>query len=103
MAVEFKPLKCSNYSLRTCPDHPRVITGKRNGNGAGPQLCDTLDRVCRDAEALVGREQAQRRVAVTQEALDEKMDNLRGAVTMGKKASHHWTYNTNIIVRTIDS
>lgn len=40
-----------------------------------------------DAEALVGKgnEQAKRRVAVTQEALDEKMDNIRGAVIMGEK------------------
>ena len=50
----------------------------------GPQLRNTLERVCVDAQALLGKEQAQRRVAVTQEALDEKMDNIRGAVTMGK-------------------
>lgn len=30
------------------------------------------------------KDHAQRRIAVTQEALDEKMDNLRGAVTMGE-------------------
>ena len=42
-----------------------------------------------DAEALVGKEQAKRRVAVTQEALDEKMDNIRGAVTMGKEGQEH--------------
>lgn len=64
---------------------PAVVhPGKRNGNGVGPQLCNTLERVCVDAQALLGKEQAQRRVAVTQEALDEKMDNIRGAVTMGK-------------------
>ena len=42
-----------------------------------------------DAEVLVGagkgNEQARRRLAVSQEALDEKIDNIRGAVTMGKK------------------
>lgn len=43
-----------------------------------------------DAEVLVGKgqgqgnEQARRRVAVAQEALDEKVDNIRGAVTMGE-------------------
>ncbi|CAM9212566.1 unnamed protein product [Ectocarpus fasciculatus] len=57
-------------------------TGKRTGNGVGPQLCETLERVCVDAESFLGKEQTQRRVAVTQEALDEKMDNIRGAVTM---------------------
>ena len=61
-----------------------MSSGKRNGNGVGPQLCNTLERVCVDAQALLGKEQAQRRVAVTQDALDEKMDNIRGAVTMGK-------------------
>lgn len=61
-----------------------VPPGKRTGNGVGAQLSETLERVCRDAEALVGKEQSNRRVAVTQEALDEKMDNIRGAVTMGK-------------------
>lgn len=39
-----------------------------------------------DAEVLVGKgkEQAKRRVAVSQAALDETMDNIRGAVTMGE-------------------
>lgn len=67
-----------------------IETGKRTGNGVGPQLSETLERVCVDAEVLVGaagkgNEQAKRRVAVAQEALDEKMDNIRGAVTMGEK------------------
>lgn len=48
-----------------------------------------------DAEALIGKEQAKRRVAVTQESLDEKMDNIRGAVTMGKP----WQHNTKSIRR----
>lgn len=74
-------------------------SGKRTGNGVGPQLCETLERVCRDAEALIGKEQAQRRVAVTQESLDEKMDVIRGAVTMGKSvravtAGEHDTPNS---------
>lgn len=65
-------------------DDDYCAPGKRTGNGVGAQLSETVERVCRDAEALVGKEQSQRRVAVTQEALDEKMDNIRGAVTMGK-------------------
>ncbi|CAM9748459.1 unnamed protein product [Pylaiella littoralis] len=64
------------------PHYQPDPTGKRTGNGVSPQLCDTLERVCVDAEALLGKEQAQRRVAITQAALDEKMDNIRGAVTM---------------------
>lgn len=61
-----------------------MVSGKRNGNGVGPQFGDTFERVCKDAEALVGKEQSKRRIALTQEALDEKMDNMRGAVTMGE-------------------
>lgn len=59
------------------------MSGKRTGNGVGPQLREVFERVCKDAEVFVRKDQAQRRVAVTQEALDEKMDNIRGAVTMG--------------------
>lgn len=75
-----------NTYIRTLlhDDDDLVPPGKRTGNGVGAQLSETLERVCRDAEALVGKEQSQRRVAVTQEALDEKVDNIRGAVTMGK-------------------
>lgn len=58
--------------------------GKRDGNGVSPQLRETFERVCSDAETLLGKEQTKRRIALTQEDLDEKMDNMRGAVTMGK-------------------
>lgn len=64
--------------------HP-TIPGKRTGNGVGPQLSETVERVCVVAEVLLGKEKTQRRVAIMQEALDEKMDNIRGAVTMGKR------------------
>lgn len=88
--IFFHLLKCRwfccfhiSYPYRCCwPCNADL--GKRTGNGVSPQLCDTLERVCVDAEALLGKEQAQRRVAITQAALDEKMDNIRGAVTMGE-------------------
>lgn len=74
------------------------MAGKRTGNGVGPQLSETLERVCVDAEVLVGvgkgNEQAKRRVAVAQEALDEKMDNIRGAVTMGEKVEREMRMKT---------
>lgn len=63
---------------------PTTRAGKRNGNGVGPQLRETFERVCKDAETLMGKEQSKRRIAVTQQALDEKIDNIRGAVTMGE-------------------
>mmetsp|Transcript_19400 Transcript_19400/g.25565 ORF Transcript_19400/g.25565 Transcript_19400/m.25565 type:complete len:285 (-) Transcript_19400:156-1010(-) len=57
-------------------------TGLRVGNGIGPQLTETFERVCADAEAAMHIEQVQRRIATTQDILQEKLDNMRGAVMM---------------------
>ncbi|CAN0055503.1 unnamed protein product [Heterosigma akashiwo] len=57
-------------------------TGMRTGNGVGPTLTQTFEQVCADAEAAINVEQVRRRVATTQAALDEKLANCRGAVTM---------------------
>ncbi|CAM9787236.1 unnamed protein product [Choristocarpus tenellus] len=65
-------------------------TGKRTGNGVGPQLTETFEKVCKDAELMLeqsrgggtGRNGGGKLAAVTQDALNEKMDNIRGAVTM---------------------
>ncbi|KAG5177217.1 putative flagellar basal body protein [Tribonema minus] len=51
-------------------------TGKRTGNGVSPQLMETIERVCQDAEMAVSK------AAASKEQLDEKLDNIRGAVTM---------------------
>lgn len=79
------------------------MAGKRTGNSVGPQLSETLERVCVDAEVLVGvgkgNEQAKRRLAVAQEALDEKMDNIRGAVTMGEKVEREMRKKTHLTRR----
>jgi hypothetical protein len=57
-------------------------SGKRNGNGTSPQLKETIDRVCRDAELSVDKAMVTNRQAITQELLDEKLANISGAVTM---------------------
>lgn len=57
-------------------------SGKRTGNGVSEQLLETIERVCKDAEMAVGKAATAARVATTQEVLDEKLANIRGAVTM---------------------
>ncbi|CAN0494254.1 unnamed protein product, partial [Phaeothamnion confervicola] len=62
------------------PDYKPDPSGRRTGNGVGAQLREVFERVCVDAELTV--DAAQRRAVTTQEMLDEKIDNIRGAVTM---------------------
>ena len=57
-------------------------TGARTGNGVGPQLCETIERVAADAESVAGSQLATRRQATTLAMLQEKLDNIRGVVTM---------------------
>jgi len=57
-------------------------TGLRTGNGVGPQLRETMERVCLDAEAAINAEQVRRRIPTTMELLQEKLDNIRGATMM---------------------
>eukprot|EP01035_Chromulina_nebulosa_P019287 gene19287-25147_t len=57
-------------------------TGIRTGNGPGPRLSETLDLVANDAEALLSKDNVTRKIAITLNILQEKLDNIRGAVTM---------------------
>jgi hypothetical protein len=57
-------------------------TGNRTGNGPGPQLRETIERVCIDAEAALDKNNVLRKIATTRAGLTEKMDNMRGAVMM---------------------
>lgn len=57
-------------------------TGMRTGSGPGPQLVATLERVALDAESILDKENVRRKVAITLEILQEKLDNIRGAVIM---------------------
>jgi hypothetical protein len=56
--------------------------GNRTGNGVGPQLTETIERVCLDAEAVCSANNVKMKMAITRDMLQEKMDNMRGAVTM---------------------
>merc|ERR1712216_1079661 len=48
----------------------------------GPQLSETFEMVAIDAEAILDKEILAKRIPITLEKLQEKMDNIRGAVTM---------------------
>ena len=56
-------------------------TGNRTGNGTGPQLVTTLEQVATDAESAIN-DLVPRKLATTLSMLQEKLDNIRGAVTM---------------------
>eukprot|EP00595_Chromulina_sp_UTEXLB2642_P003666 CAMPEP_0196761960 /NCGR_PEP_ID=MMETSP1095-20130614/1280_1 /TAXON_ID=96789 ORGANISM="Chromulina nebulosa, Strain UTEXLB2642" /NCGR_SAMPLE_ID=MMETSP1095 /ASSEMBLY_ACC=CAM_ASM_000446 /LENGTH=227 /DNA_ID=CAMNT_0042112105 /DNA_START=180 /DNA_END=863 /DNA_ORIENTATION=+ len=57
-------------------------TGIRTGNGPGPKLSETLELVANDAEAVLSKDNVTRKIAITLNMLQEKLDNIRGAVTM---------------------
>mmetsp|Transcript_29385 Transcript_29385/g.50720 ORF Transcript_29385/g.50720 Transcript_29385/m.50720 type:complete len:288 (-) Transcript_29385:69-932(-) len=56
--------------------------GVRTGNGPGPQLAETLERVCSDAEAALSANLVKQRTAVSMDLLDDKLANMQGAVMM---------------------
>ncbi len=47
--------KYKGETLERGPYYEGDPTGIRNGNGVGPQLADTMDRVARDAEASLDK------------------------------------------------
>jgi len=57
-------------------------TGIRTGEGVGPQLTETIERVALDAEAAIHKSMADRKMPMTIEFLQEKLDNIRGVVMM---------------------
>lgn len=72
----------NGVKIEKSPYYMADPTGIRNGNGVGPQLTETIERVARDAEAILDKENVTRKLAITLPMLQEKLDNIRGAVTM---------------------
>jgi hypothetical protein len=102
MAIQVKE-KYEGASIEKNEYYQADPTGSRTGNGVGPQLTETIERVARDAEEVLNKVKmktaklgkilltldllkinADRKIAVTRAILQEKLDNIRGAVTMGK-------------------
>lgn len=61
-----------------CPDP----LGNRTGNAPSPQLRETMERVGQDALDAISNALVQRKIPLALEVLKEKIDNIRGAVTM---------------------
>ncbi|GMH67763.1 hypothetical protein TrRE_jg4832 [Triparma retinervis] len=57
-------------------------SGLRTGNGPGPELAATLDRVATDAETYCDKSQVQKRVNLSLSEINDKIANMRGAVMM---------------------
>lgn len=56
--------------------------GKRTGNRCDPKLGSVIEKTCQDAMQAIDQKQVTMRVALTAEMLQEKIDNIRGAVTI---------------------
>eukprot|EP00941_MAST-03F_sp_MAST-3F-sp1_P001449 g1449.t1 len=56
--------------------------GQRTGNACDPKLIEVIEKTCRDAEQAVSKLQVKMRVALTVKKIQEKIDNIRGAVTI---------------------
>mmetsp|Transcript_19922 Transcript_19922/g.59351 ORF Transcript_19922/g.59351 Transcript_19922/m.59351 type:complete len:287 (+) Transcript_19922:169-1029(+) len=57
-------------------------TGNRTGNGVGDQMTQVFEDVCNDGEAYISKNQAKLRKALTQAGCEDKILNMKGAVTM---------------------
>mmetsp|Transcript_30312 Transcript_30312/g.90860 ORF Transcript_30312/g.90860 Transcript_30312/m.90860 type:complete len:286 (+) Transcript_30312:285-1142(+) len=56
--------------------------GNRTGNGVGEQMTSVFEDVCNDGELYISKAQAKARKALTMAGLEDKLTNMKGAVTM---------------------
>ncbi len=64
------------------PHYNSDPTGRRTGNRCDPKAGETLLKTLADAEAAISKHQVAKKVYLTQKMLDEKIDEIRGAVMM---------------------
>jgi hypothetical protein len=64
------------------PNYRADPLGNRTGDAPSPQLADVLGKTSADGLAAASRDLAARGVALTVRGLQEKVDNIRGAVAM---------------------
>mmetsp|Transcript_49985 Transcript_49985/g.87282 ORF Transcript_49985/g.87282 Transcript_49985/m.87282 type:complete len:286 (-) Transcript_49985:137-994(-) len=57
-------------------------TGARTGNGVGPQLSETIERVVLDTESALSQVNTTRKIATSLAMLQEKLDTIRGVTIM---------------------
>lgn len=64
-------------------------SGQRTGDAPSPELAEVLNKTCDEAAAVIAKTQVDRNVCLTQSMIQEKLDNIRGAVTMGTARPLH--------------
>eukprot|EP01038_Epipyxis_sp_PR26KG_P005406 gene5406-7493_t len=74
--------KYDNQSVDKTEYYEADPTGARCGNGVGPQLMDTIDRVVRDTLDILDKNNVQRKLAISLQMLQDKLDNIRGVTIM---------------------
>lgn len=57
--------------------------GERTGNACSPDTAEVIMKTIADAKASVSKDLVARKVATTMAMLQEKIDNIRGAVMIG--------------------
>jgi len=57
-------------------------TGLRNGNPPTPKLAETLFTTIQELEDYIDKSQVQRRIALEKSVMDQKLQNVNGAITM---------------------
>lgn len=64
------------------PNYAADPSGLRTGNPPDAHMAEVLKREARSLEEYIDKSQAQRKVALTMGCINERIDNVRGAVTM---------------------
>lgn len=72
----------NNETVEKGPYYQPDPTGNRTGNGVGPQLTETIEKVALDTEAALSPDLAARKIATTIAMLQEKLDTIRGVTIM---------------------
>jgi len=74
--------KYNNEAIPKNEHYQADPTGVRTGSGPGPQMVEVFERVAADAESVLNTNNVDRKIAITRAVLQEKLDNIRGAVMM---------------------
>mmetsp|Transcript_15160 Transcript_15160/g.27418 ORF Transcript_15160/g.27418 Transcript_15160/m.27418 type:complete len:291 (-) Transcript_15160:1405-2277(-) len=64
------------------PNYVADPSGLRSGNPPDAEMAEVLKREAKSLEEYVGKHQVERKVALTMDCIEEKISNVRGAVTM---------------------
>lgn len=74
--------KAGDLQITRGPFYKCDPLGQRTGNACDPKLIEVIEKTCRDAEQCISKTQAKMKIALTAQMIQEKIDNIRGAVTI---------------------